>query len=328
MGTRSASERAECEARYAIACAAAAAAAGAPAPFRGTAADSALGEHFLDVVSANGFALDARPVRFLCGLTSRLGVQHADGSLDRAGFLGGTADMIECATWMQAPWLEAARRAPREVAILQCCRESAERATCVMRTAYGGGAVGVRNASFASLALRRRGEGSATAEDTLRRSRGLLAQRRRGGTSDCNLARRPSAAPRLAAPPARRAALTRGARRPRRGRAACASPWRAPPAASGTASRWCAGAARTPRPRACPRRAARAPAGERGEGGWEGGSEQGRAARHSVSPHACSAAQPTAACAQPPLCSPRPTWPSPPRRCWPCARCSRAGAPP
>jgi len=111
----SAAERASCEARYAAACAAAAAA-GAPAPFRGPAADSPLGERFLDVValvSANGFALDARPARHLCGLTFRLGVRHADGSLNRAGFRGGSADVIDCALRLQAPWLEAARRAQR-----------------------------------------------------------------------------------------------------------------------------------------------------------------------------------------------------------------------
>ncbi len=108
-------ERAACEARFAAACAAAAAA-GAPAPFRGPAADSPLGERFLDIialVSASGFALDARPARFLCGLTFRLGARRADGSLDRGGFLGGTADMIDCALRLQAPWLEAARSAPR-----------------------------------------------------------------------------------------------------------------------------------------------------------------------------------------------------------------------
>jgi ankyrin repeat protein len=111
----SAVERAECEARFVAACAAALAS-GAPAPFRGPAADSALGESFLDIValvSANGFELDARPARYLCGLTLREGVRRSDGSLDRAGFLGGTADMIGCALRLQAPWLEAARRAPR-----------------------------------------------------------------------------------------------------------------------------------------------------------------------------------------------------------------------
>ena len=111
VAAASAAERAECEARYAAACAAAAAA-GAPAPFRGPAADSPLGERFLDVislVSASGFALDARPARYLCGLTFRLGARRADGTLDRAGFLGGTADMMDCALRLQVPWLEEER---------------------------------------------------------------------------------------------------------------------------------------------------------------------------------------------------------------------------
>jgi ankyrin repeat protein len=102
----SAAERAACEARFAAACAAADAA-GAPAPFRGPTSDSELGEHFLDVialVSANGFALDVRRARFLCGLTFRLGAPRADGILDRAGFLGGTADMLKCSLRLQAPW--------------------------------------------------------------------------------------------------------------------------------------------------------------------------------------------------------------------------------
>ena len=116
----STAERAACEARFAAA-SAAAAAAGLPAPFRGPAADSRLGERFLDVValvSANGFALDARPTRFLCGLTLREGARRADGSLDRAGFAGGPADMIRRALEAQAPWLRAARAAPREDARL------------------------------------------------------------------------------------------------------------------------------------------------------------------------------------------------------------------
>ena len=116
VAAASAAERAGCEALYAAACAAAAAA-GAPAPFRGPAADSPLGEHVLDVIalaSAHGFALDVLPARFVCGLTFRLGARRADGSLDRTGFLGGTADMIYCSRRLQAPWLEAARRANRD----------------------------------------------------------------------------------------------------------------------------------------------------------------------------------------------------------------------
>jgi ankyrin repeat protein len=85
--------------------------------YRGPAADSALGERLLDVValvSANGFALDARPTRFICGLTFRLGARRADGSLDRAGYIGAQSDMILWSLRLQAPWLEAARRAPRK----------------------------------------------------------------------------------------------------------------------------------------------------------------------------------------------------------------------
>ena len=90
---------------------------GAASPYRGPAADSALGERFLDIialVSANGLALDARPTRYLCGLTFRLGARRADGSLDRAGYIGAPSDMIRWSLRLQAPWLEAARRAPRK----------------------------------------------------------------------------------------------------------------------------------------------------------------------------------------------------------------------
>ena len=116
----SSAERAACEARFAAACAASAAA-GAPAPFRGPAADSALGERFLDalpVVCAHAHGVELRGARFVCGLTLREGVRRADGSLDRAGFLGGTADMIAGATRIQAPWLAAARAAPRRDSLM------------------------------------------------------------------------------------------------------------------------------------------------------------------------------------------------------------------
>ena len=85
--------------------------------FRGPTADSAKGELLIDVapiVCASGFGLDMRPVRHICGETFRLGARRADGSLDRAGFLGGAADMIKRSLEMQAPWLEAARAQPRE----------------------------------------------------------------------------------------------------------------------------------------------------------------------------------------------------------------------
>jgi ankyrin repeat protein len=156
VAAASAAERAECEARYAAACAAAAAA-GASAPFRGPAADSPLGERFLDViafVSANGFALDARPARFVCGLTFRLGTRRADGSVDRAGYRGGTADVIDCALRLQAPWLEAARSAPRKRAEM---REGdwgvPNRTTSLMRAAIAGDEVRVRELLAAGAPL-------------------------------------------------------------------------------------------------------------------------------------------------------------------------------
>ena len=154
----SAMERAECEARFAAACAAAEAS-GAPAPFRGPAADSEVGERFLDIaglLSASGFALDARPTRYLCGLTFRLGARRADGSLDRGGFLGGTADMIENSLRLQAPWLEAARRAPRRGAMLQgrWYPEMVERTTSLIRAAFAGDERRVRELLAAGAPLR------------------------------------------------------------------------------------------------------------------------------------------------------------------------------
>jgi ankyrin repeat protein len=156
VAAASAAERAACEARYAAACAAAAAA-GAPAPFRGPAADSPLGERFLDViafVSANGFALDARPTRFVCGLTFRLGARRADGSVDRAGFRGGAADMIDCALRLQAPWLEEARGAPRECARAPGYYGVSERTTSLMRAALSGDERRVRELLAAGAPLR------------------------------------------------------------------------------------------------------------------------------------------------------------------------------
>jgi hypothetical protein len=93
-----------------------AAAATAP-PFRGPASDSPLGELLLDVLGiacAVGHALDLSHCRFLCGATFRLGARRADGSLDRAGYKGGIADMIASSLRLQAgARLAAARAAPR-----------------------------------------------------------------------------------------------------------------------------------------------------------------------------------------------------------------------
>ena len=63
----------------------------------------------LPLACAVGFGLDLHHARHVCGLTLREGVRRADGSLDRAGFLGGAADMIRSAVRIQAPWLAAAR---------------------------------------------------------------------------------------------------------------------------------------------------------------------------------------------------------------------------
>ncbi len=55
----------------------------------------------LPLACAVGHALDLHHARHLCGTTLREGVRRADGSLDRAGFLGGTADMIRSAARLQ-----------------------------------------------------------------------------------------------------------------------------------------------------------------------------------------------------------------------------------
>jgi len=89
----------------------------APAPFRGPAADSRLGELLLDVLPIAcgvGNALDLHHARWLCGTTLREGVRRPDGSLNRAGFLGGTADMMARSLERQAPWLAEARKMERE----------------------------------------------------------------------------------------------------------------------------------------------------------------------------------------------------------------------
>jgi len=138
------------------------------APFRGPAADSRLGELLLDVLPLAcgvGHALDLHRVRFVCGLTLReraapgcavatrlfgdgvLEARRADGvrvvrlpwatlytreRVDERGYAGGTADMIARATRRQAPWLAAARAAPRAHHRLR------ERTTQLMRAAGAG----------------------------------------------------------------------------------------------------------------------------------------------------------------------------------------------
>ena len=103
VGAASAAERGEAEARYAAA-AAAAAASGAPAPFRGPAADSELGEQFIDaigIVAAVGYACEARHCVFLCGVTYR------------GGNKGATNDMLVRSLELQCG-ASAARAAKRE----------------------------------------------------------------------------------------------------------------------------------------------------------------------------------------------------------------------
>ena len=68
----------------------------------------------LPLACAVGHALDLHHARWLCGTTLREGARRADGSLDRAGFLGGAADMIKSAARIQAPWLAEARAKGRE----------------------------------------------------------------------------------------------------------------------------------------------------------------------------------------------------------------------
>jgi len=66
-------------------------------------------------VCAHGHGLELFHARYICGETFREGVRRADGSLDTAGFLGGTADMIKSATRIHAPWLAEAREQGREM---------------------------------------------------------------------------------------------------------------------------------------------------------------------------------------------------------------------
>ena len=109
-------ERAALEAFF-VAATLAAVAVGAPPPFRGPVADSKLGEKFIDVIAlaaANGYAGDISHARYICGETFREGIRNPDGSINRSGFLGGTADLIKCSTSLQVPWLHQAHMRPRE----------------------------------------------------------------------------------------------------------------------------------------------------------------------------------------------------------------------
>ena len=101
---RANAERAETEERYKIACLEAEVA-GKPLPFRGPAADSLLGELFLNILPIvcahghnNGHGLELFHTRYICGLTYRKGDK------------GATSDMIQRATEKAAPWLSVARK--------------------------------------------------------------------------------------------------------------------------------------------------------------------------------------------------------------------------
>ena len=107
----------------------AAVAVGAPPPFRGPAADSKLGEKFIDIigiVAASGYACDISHARYICGETFREGILKPDGSLDSSGFLGGTADLIKCSTRRQAPWLREAHTCLRQNDSTQLYRASGD----------------------------------------------------------------------------------------------------------------------------------------------------------------------------------------------------------
>jgi SWI/SNF-related matrix-associated actin-dependent regulator 1 of chromatin subfamily A len=127
--------------------------------FRGPAADSPLGEQLINVLShacASGYALDLRRSRFLCGVTLREGIRRADGSLDRSGFLGATADMIVSSLRVQAPWVAKARGAKREPAMLGGAARGAFHAsgtTQLMRAAAAGDEQRVRELVAAGAAL-------------------------------------------------------------------------------------------------------------------------------------------------------------------------------
>jgi len=89
-------------------------------------------------VCAHGHGLELFHARYVCGETFREGARRADGSLDTAGFLGGTADMVKSATRIHAPWLAEARQKGREM------YKGWGRTTQLMRAAYDGNEQRVR----------------------------------------------------------------------------------------------------------------------------------------------------------------------------------------
>ena len=76
--------------------------------------------------------------RYLCGATFREGTWLADGSLDKRGYRGGTADMIASSLRLQAPWLAAARSKP-SVPFKVVLRLPAVQSTQLMREICPGG---------------------------------------------------------------------------------------------------------------------------------------------------------------------------------------------
>jgi ankyrin repeat protein len=90
----------------------------------------------------------------VCGLTLREGARRADSSMVCAGFAGGPADLIRLALETQAPWLRAARLAPRENVVARDKSEYMEGTTSLMRAADAGDERRVRELLAAGAPLR------------------------------------------------------------------------------------------------------------------------------------------------------------------------------
>ena len=118
------------------------------ARLREFAADSPIGEAFLDAISsvcAHGHGLELFHARYVCGETFREGARRADGSLDTAGFLGGTADMIRSAARLQG--LDEMRAKAREA------YKNRKRSTQLMRASKDGDEKRVRELVAAGAKL-------------------------------------------------------------------------------------------------------------------------------------------------------------------------------
>lgn len=92
----------------------------------------------LGITCAVGYGLDLHHTRYLCGNTFRLGVRRADGSLDHAGFLGGTADLIKSFCRLQG--LDEARTSLRKDSTTQLGRAVSERDETLVRKLIAAGA--------------------------------------------------------------------------------------------------------------------------------------------------------------------------------------------